>query len=299
MYAFNTTLSLFNGIAALSLAQWNTQLISQRRYYSEIDKYANQVAAARFPSDIPLGDVTRWREWDIDWASVDFIGAGFPCQSWSVAGTQLGDKDARGMLFWTTLDIIAHAKKHNPTVQFVMENVKMKHEFEAYITRHTEDALGFVYKTLINSAAVSAQHRERYYWTNFEVSPVPPYSVRLSDIVDTCVTSKLTDGEMQYMLRCRDGEKTRLQSRTKNVAQDEKSFTLTANMYKGVPYGVIFDGNNFRKLTATECARLQTFPDGWCEQVVSNTQSLKAYGNAWTVRVIEHILRCAVHSRGT
>jgi site-specific DNA-cytosine methylase len=47
-----------------------------------------------------------------------------------------------------------------------MENVKMKKEFEQYITYHTEQALPNVYKYLINSALVSAQSRQRYYWTN-------------------------------------------------------------------------------------------------------------------------------------
>ena len=32
-----------------------------------------------YPNDIALGDVTKWREWDIDWASIDLVGAGFPC----------------------------------------------------------------------------------------------------------------------------------------------------------------------------------------------------------------------------
>lgn len=49
----------------------------------------------------------------------------------------------------------------------------------------------------------------------------------------------------------------------------------------------------YRKLTPTECARLQTFPDGWDESVVSKTQAYKAYGNSWTVDVIAHIFKAA------
>lgn len=51
------------------------------------------------------------------------------CQAWSVAGKQLGDKDERGMLFWTTLDIIKTVLEHNPKAKFLMENVKMKKDF--------------------------------------------------------------------------------------------------------------------------------------------------------------------------
>ena len=117
-------LSLFNGISGLHLACDRAGINVDVCYYSEIDKYANQVTAHHFPQDIPLGDVTKWREWNVDWASIGLVGAGFPCQAWSVAGKQLGDKDERGMLFWTTLEIIAHVLKHNPKAKFLMENAK-------------------------------------------------------------------------------------------------------------------------------------------------------------------------------
>ena len=135
-------LSLFNGISAMHLALIEANKTFDQVYYAEIDKHANKVTETRFPEDIDLGDVLNWKNWDIDWSSIDLIGAGFPCQSWSLAGKQLGDKDPRGQLFWTTLEIIAHAKKNNPNVKFVMENVKMKKEFEDYITEHTTAALG-------------------------------------------------------------------------------------------------------------------------------------------------------------
>lgn len=107
------------------------------------------------------------------------------CQAWSVAGKQLGDKDERGMLFWTTLDIIAHVLKHNPSAKFLMENVKMKNDFEQYITHHTEQALGRVEKTLINSTLVSAQNRQRYYWTNFTVTQPEDKGILLRDVLES------------------------------------------------------------------------------------------------------------------
>ena len=177
-------LSLFNGISALHLALDRAGIEIDTCYYAEIDKYANKITEQQYPDDVALGDVTKWREWDIDWASIDLVGAGFPCQAWSVAGKQLGDKDERGMLFWTTLEIIAHVLKHNPSAKFLMENVKMKKDFEQYITHHTEQALGHVEKTLINSALVSAQNRQRYYWTNFEVTQPDDKGILLKDIVE-------------------------------------------------------------------------------------------------------------------
>ena len=153
-------------------------------YSSEIDKYANQAAQALFPNTIQLGDVTQWREWDIDWASIGLVTGGFPCQAWSMAGKQLGDKDERGMLFWIMLDIMKHVKYHNPKADFLIENVKMKKEFEQYITTHTENALGNVHKILINSALVSAQNRNRYYWTSFSVEQPEDRGILLKDIIE-------------------------------------------------------------------------------------------------------------------
>ena len=177
-------LSLFNGISALHLACDRAGINVDVCYYAEIDKYANKITEKHYPNDVALGDVNKWREWDIDWADIGLVGAGFPCQAWSVAGKQLGDKDERGMLFWTTLEIIAHVLKHNPTAKFLMENVKMKKDFEEYITHHTEQALGHVEKTLINSALVSAQNRQRYYWTNFPVTQPEDKGILLKDIIE-------------------------------------------------------------------------------------------------------------------
>lgn len=50
------------------------------------------------------------------------------------------------------------------------------------------------------------------------------------------------------------------------------------------------NGSALRRLTPTECARLQTVPD-WYGWVVSDTQIYRMCGNGWTVRVIEHILK--------
>ena len=177
-------LSLFNGISGLHLACDRAKIKADKCYYSEIDKYANQVTEKQYPNDVALGDVTKWREWDIDWSSIDLVGAGFPCQAWSVAGQQLGDKDERGMLFWTTLEIIKHVLYFNPKAKFLMENVKMKKDFEEYITHHTTQALGYVEKTLINSALVSAQNRNRYYWTNFVVTQPDDKGILLKDILE-------------------------------------------------------------------------------------------------------------------
>lgn len=241
MQQIRSALTLFNGISGLHLALDKAQINVEQVYYSEIDKFANKVTEQQYPNDIALGDVTKWKEWGIDWSSVDLVSAGFPCQAWSVAGKQLGDKDERGMLFWTTLDIIKTVLEHNPKAKFLMENVKMKKDFEEYITYHTTEALGYVEKTLINSALVSAQNRNRYYWTNFEVAQPEDRGILLKDIVegdhielynelendirnDKVVSEQKLNGISQTMTRALNNGKN----------PDQKANSLTACAYKGM-----------------------------------------------------------------
>jgi len=208
-------LSLFNGMSFGKMALEGLGVEVDNYYSSEIDKYANQATQAMFPDTIQLGDILDWRDWDIDWSSIDLVTGGFPCQAWSVAGNQLGDKDERGMLFWTMLDIIKHVKWANPKADFLIENVKMKKEFEAYITTHTEKALGHVHKILINSALVSAQNRNRYYWTNFKVEQPGDKGILLKDIIES------------------EGYEGCIKSHGNWKQKKEKSQCLDANYHKG------------------------------------------------------------------
>ena len=177
-------LSLFDGLSGCRVALERIGITPNKYYASEIDKYAITVAQANYPDTVQLGSVTEWQNWDIDWTSIDLVTGGFPCQAWSVAGKQQGDKDERGMLFWTMLDVMKTVMQASPNAKFLIENVKMKKEFEQYITHHTEQALGHVHKTLINSALVSAQNRNRYYWTNFAVTQPEDRGVVLADIIE-------------------------------------------------------------------------------------------------------------------
>lgn len=65
----------------------------------------------------------------------------------------------------------------------------------------------------------------------------------------------------------------------------EPSFTLTSQDKHGIS-----DGLKIRRLTPTECARLQGFPDDWHKDTVSDSQAYKCYGNAVTTNVIRDIM---------
>ena len=177
-------LSLFDGISGTQVALDRNGVKVDKYHASEIDKFPISITQKNYPNTNQLGSVTDWQDWDIDWSSIDLVVGGFPCQAWSNAGLKQGDKDPRGMLFWTMLDVIKKVLANNPQAKFLMENVRMKKEFEEYITFHTQEALGKVNKHLINSALVSAQNRKRFYWTNIDGIEQPEdQGLVLSDIL--------------------------------------------------------------------------------------------------------------------
>lgn len=154
-------LSLFDGISCGQVALERAGISVGKYYASEVDKYAISITQKNYPDTIQFGDVTKWREWDIDWSTIDLIQGGSPCQGFSFAGKQLNFDDPRSKLFFVFADILDHARKHNPDVRFLLENVRMKQEYQDVIS----ERLG-VKPVMINSALVSAQNRVRLYWTN-------------------------------------------------------------------------------------------------------------------------------------
>ena len=111
-------LSLFDGMSCGQIALNRIGKTPTKYYAAEIDKHAIKVTQANYPNTIQLGSVLDWQSWDIDWASIDLVTGGFPCQAWSVAGKQQGDKDERGMLFWTMLDIMKTEMTQNPNAYY-------------------------------------------------------------------------------------------------------------------------------------------------------------------------------------
>jgi DNA-cytosine methyltransferase len=148
-------LSLFDGISCGQVALKNAGIKVDNFYASEIDKYTIKITQNQHPKTNQLGDIQDWRGWDLP--PIDLIMGGSPCQGFSFAGKQLNFEDSRSKLFFDFVDIVKHYKPK----YFLLENVKMKKEYQDVIT----NLLG-VEPILINSALVSAQNRNRLYWTN-------------------------------------------------------------------------------------------------------------------------------------
>lgn len=131
-------------------------------YSSELKPYAIELTQFHFPDTIQVGDVTKWREWDIDWKSVNIILSGSPCQDLSNAGKKAGIYGKKSSLFWVFIEILEHVRSLNPDVIFFQENVGSASKKDIGIMSR---AMG-IYPVRINSELVTAQSRDRYYWTN-------------------------------------------------------------------------------------------------------------------------------------
>lgn len=271
----DNVLSLFDGMSCGQLALDTLGIKVNNYFASEIDTHAMQIAKKNYPNTKHIGSVLDVRGSDLP--RIDLLIGGSPCQSFSNAGDGSG-MEGKSKLFWEFVRVLKETK---PTY-FLLENVKMKKEWEKIIT----DTLG-VEPIAINSRLLTAQNRPRLYWTNIPnvVQPIDR-GIVLKDILEDEVEEKfyLSDKAIDYMSRLRNG-KPRWEYHTNTL--DGKSACLTANMYKGVPYGVIKELK--RRLTPIECERLQSVPDNYTEGV-SNTQRFKMLGNGWTIDVIAHIL---------
>lgn len=309
-------LSLFDGISCGQVALERVGLGVDNYYAAEIDKYAIKITQANYPNTKQMGDVTKWREWGIDWSSIDLLIGGSPCQGFSFAGKQLAFDDPRSALFFEYLNILNHIKAVNPEVKFMLENVKMKKEYLNVIS----GLLG-VQPVFINSALVSAQNRQRYYWANWEFRQPEDRGITLSDIIETgvvdrdksfCIDSNYWKGgnlksyfekhrrQLVFQPWCTSERGRKLTScgtkrddkngivvRGYEVRQDGKTCALTTVQKDNY----ITEDYIIRKLTPIECERLQTLPDNYADHV-SNTQRYKSLGNGWTVDVIAHIFGC-------
>ena len=279
-------LSLFDGISCGRIALERVGIKVDNYFSSEIEPNAINISNKNYPQDEVnrLGDVTKWKDWNIDWSSIDLVTGGFPCQAWSLAGKQLGDKDERGMLFWVMLDIMKKVLEHNPKAKFLIENVKMKKEFEEYITLHTTNALGEVYKHLIDSSLLSAQRRKRYYWTNIE-------NIQQPEDMEILFSSILDEVEFRELPKCafgKFGDNQRIDSF--NYINNQKSNTLTTNNSHTTQYLLNEDKTKCRLMTQFEWERLQTLPPNYTDGFPKTT-ACKAIGNGWTVDVIAHIFK--------
>lgn len=295
-------LSLFDGISCGMIALRRAQIPVDKYTAYEIDKSAILASTQNYPAIIHKGDVIRATF--NQYAGVDLLIGGSPCQGFSSSGKGLNFEDPRSKLFF---EFVRALEEANPRY-FLLENVNMKQEWQDIISGY----LG-VKPIAINSALVSAQNRVRLYWTNIPNVMLPEdKGIKLEDILES------TEWTQPGAIRGRRLNKATIIGRRLNndghrsdydktipitqclevrATNTDKSNCITTvdkdNVLTPLSPGRYPDAFKnklpFRYYTTAEYCRLQTIPDDYLS-MIPKTKARKAIGNAWTVDVIAHIL---------
>ena len=156
-------LSVCSGIEAASVA-WEP-LGWAPIAFAEIEKFPSKVLAHHYPRVPNLGDMTKFREWDIERGAVDVLVGGTPCQSFSVAGLRKGLDDSRGNL---ALTFIAMVDKFKPE-WVIWENVpgvlssSGGRDFGSFLGALGNIGYGFAYRVLDAQYFGVPQRRRRVF----------------------------------------------------------------------------------------------------------------------------------------
>ena len=283
-------LSLFDGMSCGQIALNRAGIKYDNYFASEIDKPAIKVTMANYPNTIQIGSVTEVKAENLP--KIDLLIGGSPCQGFSFAGKQLNFDDPRSKLFFEYVRLLKECKPK----YFLLENVKMKKEYQDVISEH----LG-VEPIRIDSSIVSAQQRVRFYWTNITVVGQPAdKNIFLDSIIEHREDHKflpktrldysnynklLVDKTIHNYTATQIGQSRNFGNR---INSRGKAFTLRAIN----PNGVIDPDYNIREFTPLECERLQTVPDNYTEiDGVSRKDRIFMLGNGWTIDIIAHIFK--------
>jgi len=274
-------LSLFDGISAGQLALQRAGIKVDNYYASEIKPDAIRVTMDNFPNTIQLGDVCKLRDeifaninpaWN---SSIDLLIGGSPCQDLSGCNkNQSGLNGSKSILFYTYVDIFNRLKPK----WFLLENVaSMKKDQQDIITQY----MG-VEPIRINSKLVSAQLRDRLYWTNIPTSIPADKGITLQSILTSCYTDRVK-------ARCLlESDSRPLSTPEKMMRRYLKGFTTIVYEHPRCAWCTDATGYNIRYLNQTELERCQTLPDGYTK-VLNRNKAAGVIGDSWTVDVISHI----------
>jgi len=272
--------SLFNGMNTGRQALENVGIKVDKYYSSEIKPYAIELTQYHFPDTIQVGDVTKWKDWNIDWSSIDLILSGSPCQDLSAAGKRAGINGSKSSLFFVFVEILEHIKTLNPKVLFLQENVGSAPKLDVGIMSRS---LG-VYPCRINSKLLTAQLRDRYYWSNikiietiFDLVTDIPQPKDIGVLLKDIILSGFVEVDKHTCLDTTSG--------TNRGQESLKHRNKTTGMIT-----LIYENELVRTVNQIEMERLQGFPDGYTS-ILSKSKAGSLLGDGWTLPIIEHIFK--------
>lgn len=276
-------LSLCDGMSCGHIALDRAGINVEKYFAAEIKGIGIKVTKENYPDTIHVGDVNKISYKDgvlhtehgsFNVGHIDLVMFGSPCQTFSIAmkaelRVGLENKEKSGLF----IECHRILKEVNPTY-FLMENVaRMKAEDKDFIT----ELMG-VEPVRINSSLVSAQLRDRLYWTNIPNITMPQdKGIELQSVL----TSGYTDRKKARALLVSDSRPLRDTARMIHRYKDT-GFTTIVWEKEG-------DDSSVRYMNQTELERCQTVPEGYTKCLTRN-EAADVLGDGWTVDVIAHIL---------
>lgn len=301
-------IDLFCGIGGFRIAFQNAGC--QCVFSSDVNKYSRITYQRNF-GETPSGDIFSIKSEDIP--SHQILCAGFPCQPFSIAGVSKkksmglahGFEDKKqGNLFFEIERILRH---HRPDA-FVLENVKNlishdKGNTFSVICEILNDLKYDLHTKVIDASSVVPQHRERIFIvgfrqkTNFVFPQFPSGGPKLHTILEKEHNPKytLSDKLWEYLQHHAKKHAQRGNGFGFGMCQlDGISRTLSARYGKdGSEILIPQVGNNPRRLTPRECARLMGYPESFIIPV-SDTQAYRQFGNSVVIPIVEKIAQSVV-----
>jgi DNA (cytosine-5)-methyltransferase 3A len=275
-------LSLFDGMSCGQQALERAGIKVDKYFASEIKPHAIKVTQHNYPNTIQIGDVTKVFAKDLP--KIDLLIGGSPCQDFSSANKEKkGLEGIKSGLFYEYLRLL---KETNPKY-FILENVAMDDKSYSIISH-----LMGGFPVDINSELVSAQLRQRSYWTNIGPVEKDLFGMSYSKI------EQPKDKKISLQSILENGYTDRFKARCilESESRPLKSKDKMYKRYSSTGFGnIVYDNQdcryneNIRILTQTELERLQTVKEGYTS-ILSRNDAACLLGDGWTVDVIAHIL---------
>lgn len=276
-------------------------------YAVDNDEYCTKIYNDNFAHKCIIKDV---REIKIEeMPHFDMLIGGFPCQSFSISAQnppRLGYKDERGMLFFEMVKIL---KERQPRF-FIAENVKgilsaNKGKAFPMIMKEFRDAGYTVVHKLLNASEYGVpQKRERVIMVGFrDVNDFQkfhfPMKVRQSErkvLGDVIMSESDMDETLFFSDKAVAGMMAVREKMNKGRAMSlaEPCNTISAHLAKvslNSTDPVFMVGERYRRFSSREAARIQSFPDSFNFDSVSQIRQYKAIGNAVPPVMMWHIMR--------
>jgi DNA (cytosine-5)-methyltransferase 1 len=283
-------LSVCSGIEAATVA-WH-ELGWTPAAFSEIEPFPSAVLAHHYPEVPNLGDMTKYKEWNLGADGIDLLVGGTPCQSFSVAGLRRGMDDPRGNLALVYCGLLDHLRPR----WFVWENVpgvlssNGGRDFGSFLGALAQLGYGFAYRVLDARFFGVAQRRRRVFVVGHLADWRPAAAVlfeRESLRRDTAPSREARDVTARSIAHSVD--ECGIQRTVGSLCTDTHPGAYSGqDAYTG---RLIPQRMAVRRLTPTECERLQGFPDGYTniKENCPDGPRYKALGNSMAVPVMRWI----------